>query len=220
MKTLINKSTGYYFTLFTVWSGLLLGPMICGPGLVWAQEESPKEETPLKLEEPGEDGVKEEQPPKAPPKLPRPASSLNPETLRLMEMIDQKNKDLKKKEEELVIKEQALRNLEEKVMADLKKIEDAIAKSRAELGLRNEVVEKNMVSLVKVYSAMKPANAASLLSSLDEDVSVQILSRMKHKTAGQILGRMNPKVAKNISEKLAGKSLTQLPDNLGGAKNK
>ena len=60
--------------------------------------------------------------------------------------------------------------------------------------------------MIKVYSTMKPEEAATLLEAIDENLALQIISGMKSKIAGQVLSRLDVKVAKNISEKLAGKA--------------
>jgi len=138
-------------------------------------------------------------------KLPRKPSALNPETLRLMELIEKKNRELKKREAELLLREKNLESLEQKVRADLKKIETALIRSEEQVGIKRELIEKNVNSLVKVYSAMKPQEAATLLESLDQGIAIQIISRMKSKVAGKILGKMNIRVAKHISESIAGK---------------
>lgn len=68
------------------------------------------------------------------------------------------------------------------------------------MGIKRDLIDKNVNNLVKVYSAMKSAEAARLLETLDEGVAIQIVSRMKSKTAGSVLGKMDTKVAKRISE--------------------
>ena len=58
-----------------------------------------------------------------PPQLPTQPASVSPETLRLLEMIERKNRELKKREEELLLKEKNLEALEKKILSDLQKIE-------------------------------------------------------------------------------------------------
>jgi flagellar motility protein MotE (MotC chaperone) len=172
---------------------------------------APKSKEPGKTsQQPAVEESKPATPPPELPKLPSQNSVLNPETLRLLEMIEKKNNEIQRREEELRIKEEQLKNLEQKLLADLKKIDEVVAKSQEQLGIRKDLVDKNINSLVKVYSTMKPDEAATLLGVLEEDVSLQIISKMKSKTAGQVLSRMDKKIAKNISEKLAGVKATGL----------
>ncbi|MFQ5717180.1 MAG: MotE family protein [Nitrospinales bacterium] len=131
--------------------------------------------------------------------------SVNLETLRMMETIERKTKDLKRREAELQAKEQQLRELEKKVREDLRKIELALTKSQELLGISENLKAENLNSLVKIYSSMGPAAAAALVSQLDERIAVQIISKMKSKIAGQVLSQLDTKVAKKISEKIVGK---------------
>lgn len=142
---------------------------------------------------------------KSPSKLPGKPSALNPATLRLMEMIEKKNWELKKRETGLLLREKNLELLEQKVRADLKKIEDALIRSEEQVGIKRDLIEKNIIALVKIYSAMKPQEASTLLENLDQAIAIQIISRMKSKVAGKIMGKMDTRVAKNISESIAGK---------------
>jgi flagellar motility protein MotE (MotC chaperone) len=139
-----------------------------------------------------------------PPQLPTQPASVSPETLRLLEMIERKNRELKKREGELLLKEKNLEALEKKVLSDLQKIEEALARSEEMVGIRKDLIEKNVNALVKAYSNMKPVQAAALLEDMDEATAIIIISRMKSRVAGKVLGAMNTKVAANISEKIAG----------------
>ncbi len=189
---------------------LLVLVTIMVPGsTAWAQAKLTEPPVDLENREPpvfDEEGnpiksLEPEKKPELPPEPPR----INPETLRMMEMIERKNRELKERDEQMTLREKNLQALEAKIKSDLKKIEVALARSEEQVGIKRDLIEKNVNNLVKVYSAMKSAEAARLLENLDEGVAVQIVSRMKSKTAGSVLGKMNTAVAKRISEKIAGK---------------
>ena len=153
-------------------------------------------------------GLQSKPTPKAqtePPQLPTQPASVSPETLRLLEMIERKNQELKKRQEELLLKEKNLQALEKKVLSDLQKIEEALARSEEMVGIKKDLIEKNVKALVKAYSNMKPVQAAALLEDMDEGIAIIFFSRMNSRVAGKVLGAMNTRVAKNISEKIAGK---------------
>ena len=138
-------------------------------------------------------------------RLPAQMPAVSPETFRMLEVIESKNSALKKKEEELRLKEVRLEALEAKVRKDLKKIEKSISESKEQMGAQDEKTKANVNSLIKVYSSMKPEEAASLVEAIDEELALKIVSGMKSKIAGQVLSKLDVKVAKRISEKLAGK---------------
>jgi flagellar motility protein MotE (MotC chaperone) len=138
--------------------------------------------------------------------LPGQVPGVSPETFRMIETIENKNRELKKREEELRIKEVRLEALEAKVRKDLEKIEKSISESKEQMGLQDEKTKENVAALIKVYSSMKPEEAAKLVEAIDEDLALEIVSGMKSKIAGQVLSKLDVQVAKRISEKLAGKS--------------
>jgi flagellar motility protein MotE (MotC chaperone) len=158
--------------------------------------------------EPSPEETSEEEEPQEKVSLPGPVPGVNPETFRMIEMIEKKNRDLKRREAEIALKEQRLQTLEQKIGQDLKKIEDAITRSQEQIGIQKNLIKKNVDGLIKAYSAMKPQEAATLLEALNEDLAIQILSGMKSKVAGKVFSKLNVKVAKNISEKLAGQRKT------------
>ena len=143
------------------------------------------------------------EPQKAPNVSPSPRpQNVNFETLRLIERIETKTKELKKREEAVKLKEQQLKDLEKKVKKDLKQIENAINQGQVLLGISEDLNQENLLNLVKIYSAMPPANAALLIGVLDGRIAIPIISKMKSKIAAKILSQMDPKAVKVISEKL------------------
>ena len=139
--------------------------------------------------------------------LPGQVPGVSPETFRMIEIIENKNRELKKREEELSIKEVRLEALEAKVRKDLEKIEKSISESKEQIGIQDEKTKKNVEALIKVYSSMKPEEAANLVEAIDEDLALKIVSGMKSKIAGKVLSKLDVKVAKRISETLAGKKM-------------
>ena len=139
--------------------------------------------------------------------LPTKVPTVNPETFRMFETIEKKNRELKRREEELRIKELRIKAIESKVSKDLEKIEKGISESKQQLGIQDEKTKENVEALVKVYSSMKPEEAANLIEAIDDDLALRIVAGMKSKIAGKVLSKLDVKVAKRISETLAGKKL-------------
>jgi flagellar motility protein MotE (MotC chaperone) len=94
-------------------------------------------------------------------------------------------------------------------IAQLKQLQTQIA---GLLVQRDAEQEKQVAALVKTYSAMKPAAAARIFESLDEEVLVPVAQEMKSDTLAPILAAMNPAAAQKLTLKLANKlALPQLP---------
>ena len=183
------------------------------PGMAYAQVKQLDEETEKAREEEqkGEkifsklEEEKEKEKEKEKIRLPGQMPAVSPETFRMIETIENKNRELKKREEELRIKQTRIEALEAKVRKDLDKIEKSISESKEQMGIQDERTKKNVEALIKVYSSMKPEEAANLVEAIDEGLALQIISGMKSKIAGQVLSNLDVKVAKRISENLAGK---------------
>ena len=139
--------------------------------------------------------------------LPTEMPAVNPETFRMIETIEKKSQELKLREEELRIKELKIKAIEAKVNKDLEKIEKGLSQSKQQLGDQDKKNKKNVEALIKVYSSMKPGEAANLIEAIDDDLALKIVSGMKSKIAGKVLSQLDVKVAKRISETLAGKRM-------------
>jgi len=83
------------------------------------------------------------------------------------------------------------------------------------LGQRDAAQEKQLASLVKTYSAMKPKDAARIFDSLTDQVLVPVAAEMKSDVLAPVLAAMNPEQAQKLTVRLANK-LT-LPDTNGSA---
>jgi flagellar motility protein MotE (MotC chaperone) len=151
--------------------------------------------------------------------LPGQMPAVSPETFRMIETIENKNRELKKREEELRLKEARLEALEVKIRKDLDKIEQSISESKNQMGFQDEKTKQNVEALIKVYSSMKPEEAANLVEAIDESLALKLISGMKSKIAAQVLSNLDVKVAKRISEKLAGKDVSKAPTDPGAAGN-
>ncbi len=208
------------FTLSERPDKYLAGPL--APSMAYAQvkqldEESEQEREQKKLFplEKQEDVIKEKEKLRLPGQMP----AVSPETFRMIETIETKNRELKKREEELRLKETRLEALEVKIRKDLEKIEQSISESKNQMGLQDEKTKQNVEALIKVYSSMKPEEAANLVAAIDEGLALKIISGMKSKIAGQVLSNLDVKIAKRISEKLAGKGDSKAPKNPSPAGN-
>ena len=92
-------------------------------------------------------------------------------------------------------------------IAILKQLQDKITTL---LGQRDTEQEKQIASLVKTYSAMKPKDAARIFDNLSDDVLVPVAQAMKSDVLAPVLAAMNPDAAQKLTVKLA--SRLTLPD--------
>ena len=110
--------------------------------------------------------------------------------------LDERAKKMDMRETLISAAEQRL----EQKMAELKALKSLIEET---LKNRNEDQEKQMQSLVKMYEAMKPKDAAQIFEELDIDVLLDVVARMSERKVAPILGLVTPDRAKEITVELA-----------------
>ncbi|MBU1228944.1 MAG: magnesium transporter MgtE [Proteobacteria bacterium] len=112
----------------------------------------------------------------------------------------QESSGLKRREEELRAKEHALAAMEKSVddkLAELKRAEASIKKLLDEADSLKDARIKRQVD---TYMAMKPKQAAEVLSNMDQDLAVKILTGMKPKQAGEIMTFVKTDKAAKLTE--------------------
>lgn len=116
----------------------------------------------------------------------------------------ERKKELDAREEELNRMESELQVQRDEIEKRLKSLEDT--RQHISSSLKERVVEdeQKVETLVQMYSSMKPAQAAKVLESMDEDLAVEILGRMKKKSAAEVLNLMKAEKAQVFSERYAG----------------
>ncbi len=109
---------------------------------------------------------------------------------------------LRRKEEELSRKEQALKELERELDFRLKKMNQMEANLKLMLEKADTVKDEKLRHLVDVYANMKAKQAAAALEQLQEDIAVRILSGMRGRQAGEVMSNMSAEKAATLSEAL------------------
>ena len=92
-------------------------------------------------------------------------------------------------------------------IAQLKSLQGQIATLLVQ---RDAAQEKQVNDLMKIYSAMKPKDAARIFNSLGDDVLVPVAQTMKSDVLAPVLAAMDPAQAQKLTMKLANR--LALPD--------
>ena len=87
-----------------------------------------------------------------------------------------------------------------------KKLAEKNTRESEEKRLREEEERRKIKQLVKVYSSMKPKDAAPVIEKLNIDVAKKIFMQMKGEQAGRILSYISKNRAAEISEELIAKN--------------
>ncbi|MBU1041680.1 MAG: hypothetical protein KKF77_11335, partial [Proteobacteria bacterium] len=109
----------------------------------------------------------------------------------------QQASSLKRREDEVAAKERALVAMEKSLDEKLAELRRAEASIKSLLDQADVLKDARIKRQVDTYMAMKPKQAAEVLSTMDEELAVKILTGMKPKVAGEIMTYVKtPKAAK------------------------
>lgn len=113
------------------------------------------------------------------------------------EALDARAKEIDKRAIQLKVAESEI----DKKINQLREYEERLTK------LINQYTTKeqeNINSLVKLYTSMKPKDAARIFNTLDLEITVAILKGMKPSTSSAIISQMTPERAQEITTVLIG----------------
>jgi len=121
-------------------------------------------------------------------------------TFRAAEKLDQENKanekELQEREKRLAMLQQELEQERAALAMERQGLEKAVSES-------DDASDKKVRQLARVYGAMRPAEAARILETLDDDLVVQILRGIgDDRQKGKIMGAISQGKAQRISRKM------------------
>jgi len=122
-----------------------------------------------------------------------------------LDFLVRKKAALGEEEKRLAQKEAELRAIQQEINKKITKLTRLRNEIRAELGKKRTAEAQKYKHLIKIYSAMKPQNAAGLIEKLDKKLAIQLLSKMKGEDVGKILSYVDIEKAAIISAGLVNK---------------
>ncbi len=124
--------------------------------------------------------------------------------------------DLREKE---ILKQEALLKAGEKEVdrkvVELLKIKRELKKLLED---QSNMQKGRIQSLVKIYSGMKPKQAARIFDTLNMDILLAVIGKMSERKTSPILANMNPDKARKVTIRLAGQH--KLPELIENKKEK
>lgn len=116
------------------------------------------------------------------------------------EALDLRSREIDKKAVQLKVAEEEI----EKKLVQMRDYENKLKKLINEY---NEKEREKITALVKMYSTMKPKDAARIFNTLDINIVVSLLREMKPSTSSSIVSQMNAEKAKAVTDELIGNSI-------------
>ncbi|HXS06310.1 MAG TPA: hypothetical protein VN723_05920 [Rhizomicrobium sp.] len=117
--------------------------------------------------------------------------------------LSKRRSELDARESQLQVQANVLAATEARVDAKIAQLKALQAQMNTLLGQRDQAQEKQLASLVKTYSAMKPKDAARIFDSLENEVLVPVAQEMKSDVLAPVLAAMSPEQAQKLTVKLA-----------------
>ena len=127
----------------------------------------------------------------------------------LLQELSDRREQIERMSKQITLREGLLRAAEKRIgkrVAELKQLEKTI---QALIKTHDEQQESKMASLVKIYEAMKPKDAARIFEQLDLDTLLIVAERMKERRLAPVMAQMNPEKAKDVTVQLS--KLRELP---------
>ena len=130
-------------------------------------------------------------------------AGLSPAELRVLQSLQSRRGELDARSQAIDTQMAVLAAAESKVDAKIKSLGALKDQLTGMIGQADAKSDAEITRLVTVYSAMKPADAAAVMTQLDDKVRVPVAGKMKERALAAILGKMPPVEAKKLTEKLA-----------------
>lgn len=131
------------------------------------------------------------------------SAGLSPGELDMLQKLQARRGQIDQQSKDIDAQTQLLAAAEIKLDAKLKAMGDLKGQIQALLGQADQKTQAEVDRLTVVYSKMKPADAAAVMSQLDDKVRVPVAASMKPAVLAAVLGKMSPLDAKKLTELLA-----------------
>ncbi len=137
--------------------------------------------------------------------------ALTNEELEILQSLAERRAKLDQREREierrLAILAAAETRIEEKI-ARLEALRQTIETATADGEARHE---ERIASLARIYTAMKPKEAAKIFETMEMSVLLDLLSQMRERKSAAILAKMDPSRAQAVTLQLAQREKLPLP---------
>ena len=137
---------------------------------------------------------------------------MSPVELEMLRGLAQRRAELEAREGELDQREALLEVAERRMSETMGELEALRAEIEGMLGQADARREQQLVSLVRMYEAMRPADAAAIFDGLELEVLLNVLERMREAKAAPIVAGMTPERAREVTSELALRQAPEMPE--------
>lgn len=132
-------------------------------------------------------------------------SSFSQNEIDVLQSLAERREALDNREKELARQGSMMEAAEKQIDAKIIKLKELQKNLQELLGLYESKEKEKMESLVRIYSNMKPKDAARIFNDLEMPVLIQIFTQMKENKSSPILAAMDSEKAHALTVELAKK---------------
>lgn len=127
-----------------------------------------------------------------------------PVEIEVLNSLSKRRELLDLREKEIAKQEALLKAAEGEVDRKVSELLKIKAELKQLLEDQSNMQKERIQSLVKIYSGMKPKQAARIFDTLEMDILLAVIGKMSERKTSPILANMNPDKARKVTIKLAG----------------
>lgn len=131
------------------------------------------------------------------------ASEYNIRERDVLDSLAERRKKLDQLEKDMALREKVLQATEQRIDQKLTELNGMSTELKDMLVTYDKEENAKITSLVKVYEAMKPKDAARIFDELDMDILLMVVDRMSERKVAPVLAAMSPQKAKDLTQQLA-----------------
>ena len=138
---------------------------------------------------------------------PRPNPSFSNSEIMILQELAERREALDIRSQEIDKRAIQLKVAETEIDKKLQQLKEYEEKLKKLINQYSQQEQENINSLVKLYSSMKPKDAARIFNTMDLEITVAILKGMKPSASSAILSQMNAEKAQAITAELIGNNI-------------
>ncbi|CAO4839300.1 MAG: hypothetical protein CNLJKLNK_00936 [Holosporales bacterium] len=137
-----------------------------------------------------------------------PLTITSPKEVLVFKSLGLRRQELDKREKILHQKEMEIGLLDKKIKEKVTALQEIEKKVKEQLSILDKTEIEKAEKLAKLFSTMKPKDAASIFEGLDLAIVIAIASKMSEKKLSAIFALLSPDKARQITTKISNKSST------------
>lgn len=131
--------------------------------------------------------------------------SFSQSELEILQKLAKRREELDVRERNIEQRAGVLKAAEAQIDAKVAKLKELEASIKDLIGVYDEKERERMTNLVKIYSTMKPKEAARLFNDMEMNLLVRVFEQMKESKSAPILALMESAKANALTSELANK---------------